>query len=552
MTSPDGGYNSEVEAIRSREYAHMSGGIYLDHSGATIYAKSLIESFHKKLLSNNLYGNPHSENSPAKFSSGMIDEVREKTMRFLGADPEHFDLVFVANATAAIKLVADSFRDLATRSKSQTFWYGYHKDSHTSLVGVREYTYGQHYCFKSDQDVQFWLESPTAMQQYGEGDIGLFAYPGQSNMTGRRLPLSWSGQIRDNDHLRNVYTLFDAAALSMTFPMESVFRDVDHAPDFTCVSFYKIFGFPDLGGLVVRRDSGHILALRNYFGGGTVTMISVAQGQTWHRKKGLEGHTYNIHDGVEDGTLPFHNILALGEAIDVHKKLYGSMTMISSHTSYLISRLHRGLSEIHHSNGRPVCMIYNEKGQAFNDPEKQGSVVAFNVVKASGDYISYTEVERLANAAGIYIRSGGKNRVCNPGGIVSALGYDPWMMERALAAGHSCGAEGLAIINRRPTGIVRASVGAMTTKHEVDAFLDFMHTTFAEHDKQPAASVQTTPYSPTSEVLSEAQAHPSERLASAREPLKSSWNQPLVLEPSRYENNRPKAPNVLQQFPTVG
>jgi len=28
------------------------------------------------------------------------------------------------------------------------------------------------------------------------------------------------------------------------------------------VSFYKVFGFPDLGGLVVRKDSGHILALR--------------------------------------------------------------------------------------------------------------------------------------------------------------------------------------------------------------------------------------------------------------------------------------------------
>jgi molybdenum cofactor sulfurtransferase len=50
--------------------------------------------------------------------------------------------------------------------------------------------------------------------------------------------------------------------------MENVFRDVDQAPDFTCLSLYKIFGFPDIGALVVRKESGHILTLRRYFGGG--------------------------------------------------------------------------------------------------------------------------------------------------------------------------------------------------------------------------------------------------------------------------------------------
>lgn len=67
----------------------------------------------------------------------MVDSVREKTLRLFGADPKHFDLVFVANATAAIKLVGDSFRDLAEKTRSGSFWYGFHKDSHTSLVGVR-------------------------------------------------------------------------------------------------------------------------------------------------------------------------------------------------------------------------------------------------------------------------------------------------------------------------------------------------------------------------------------------------------------------------------
>jgi molybdenum cofactor sulfurtransferase len=76
----------------------------------------------------NLYGNPHSASDPATLSGLLVDSIREQALRFFSADPEHFDLIFTANATAAIKLVAEAFRDLATAdSLSSTFWYGYHK-----------------------------------------------------------------------------------------------------------------------------------------------------------------------------------------------------------------------------------------------------------------------------------------------------------------------------------------------------------------------------------------------------------------------------------------
>src|ERR1700685_3175797 len=107
----------------------------------------------------NLYGNPHSESHPAKLSDYVVNSVREKALRFLGADPEHFDLVFTANTTSAIKLVAETFRDLGlANSATKGFWYGYHKDSHTSLVGVREYADGSSHCFSSDKEVEDWLE----------------------------------------------------------------------------------------------------------------------------------------------------------------------------------------------------------------------------------------------------------------------------------------------------------------------------------------------------------------------------------------------------------
>lgn len=513
LTLTESPYEKPVEKIRKEEYPHMSNGVYLDHGGTTIYAQSTIKRFAQK-MSANLYGNPHSANDPAKFAGEMVDSVREKTLRFLGADPRHFDLVFVANATAAIKLVADCFRDLSEQTRTGTFWYGYHRDAHTSLVGVRELTKGphSHRCFESDAEVEDWIEGSNSFGQLS-GSLALFAYPGQSNLTGRRLPLTWTGRIRHDrtKRLRNTYTLLDAAALAMTSPMSHVFEDPETAPDFTCVSFYKIFGFPDVGGLIIRKDSGHILALRKYFGGGTVNMVS-AVGGAWHVSKGLETNNTHeseqhggggLHEGLEDGTLPFHSLLALGEAIDVHKELFGSMKNISAHTSMLVRRLYQGMKGIRYDNGQPLCKIYHsgeedlllesgggKKGnEVYGDARAQGATVAFNVFREDGTYESYAMVEKMANDRGIYVRSGG---VCNPGGVFTALQYEPWQLNRAKSAGHHCGSNGLSIISELPTGVVRASLGAMSTTQDVNTFLSFLRETFLEKDGLPMPMTKTS------------------------------------------------------------
>ncbi|KAB8298978.1 hypothetical protein EYC80_001118 [Monilinia laxa] len=469
-------YNQKVETFREEEYPMMTGKTYLDHAGTTVYAKSLIDKFSGEMVGN-LYGNPHSASAPAQLSGIIVDSVREQALRFLGADPAHFDLVFTSNATAAIKLVAESFRDLALESStSGSFWYGYHKDAHTSLVGPREHTHGQHHCFTSDQEVEDWLLGYRALPGRREDDEtpGIFAFPGQSNMTGRRLPLSWSKKLRKSTRIshQNTYSLLDAAGLATTAQLD--FSDPEAAPDFTVLSFYKIFGFPDLGALIVRRKSAHILTWRKYFGGGTVSSLTVLHEASYHRKDAT------IHDGLEDGTLPFHSIIALGCAIDVHRDLYGSMAKISSHTMFLTRRLYEGLSSLRHFNGRPVCEIYHDATNTlpYSDTNTQGATIAFNILRPDGSYVSYSTVEQLANQKDIYVRAGG---LCNPGGIASYLKVAPWHFKRAWSAGHRCSeSENTEIINGKPTGVVRASLGAMSILSDVDIFLAFMLETFVE------------------------------------------------------------------------
>ncbi|KAL2199935.1 pyridoxal phosphate-dependent transferase [Corynascus similis CBS 632.67] len=512
-------YSKSVELIRQEEYPHMNQGTYLDHGGATVPA---LATLHRTtaLLSRDLYGNPHSANRPAARSTAAIETVRSAALAFLGADPAHFDLVFTANATAAIKLVGDAFRDIGEDNGNGAsgggFWYGYHREAHTSLVGVRELVgpAGAHHCFVAgDDEVEAWLDGKIEVRgdncgaAPGSGSrsrLSLMAWPGQSNLTGRRLPTArWAGRVRENGRRRGVaaaawrdtYTLLDAAALAMTSGLGGVFADPEAAPDFVCVSFYKIFGFPDLGGLVVRKDSGHILTLRKYFGGGTVSMVS-AVGAAWHVSKGSnvgtggatgEGHGGALHEALEDGTLPFHSILALGEAIDVHTELYGSMRNISAYTTALMKRMYRGMRALRYGNGQPLCKVYEEdsKGSGFGDAQRQGSTVAFNVFRADGCYEPYDVVESLANDRRIYVRSGG---ICCPGGMFTALQYEPWQLRRARSAGHHCGAGGIGLINELPTGVVRASLGAMSTVEDVDRFLGFLRETFIAREDSAYAS----------------------------------------------------------------
>ncbi|KAL8925379.1 MAG: hypothetical protein Q9172_002259 [Xanthocarpia lactea] len=84
--------------------------------------------------------------------------------------------------------------------------------------------------------------------------LGLFAYPAQSNMNGRRLPLDWAGRLRRSASKVNkeMYSLPDAAAFVATAQLD--LSDPENAPDFTTPSFYKIFGFPDLGVSILRKD----------------------------------------------------------------------------------------------------------------------------------------------------------------------------------------------------------------------------------------------------------------------------------------------------------
>ncbi|KAF2209845.1 hypothetical protein CERZMDRAFT_69689 [Cercospora zeae-maydis SCOH1-5] len=460
-------YDAYIEDMRKTEYPMLeSGALYLDHAGTTLYSKTHLDRFHADMLAN-LYGNPHSASASSQRSTLEIENVRYDVLRLFDADPDVFDLVFTANTTAAIKLVVEAFR-----GQQDGFWFGYHVDSHTSLVGVREVA-KEHRCFESDAEVDSWLRrEPT------HNGTRLFAYPAQSNMNGRKLPRDWIGQCR----IQNTYSLLDAAAYAATSPLR--LNHVECAPDFTVLSFTKLFGFPDLGALIVRKDCSHLFQKRKYFGGGTVDMVVCLQEQ-WHASK-----TGTPHEQLEDGTVPVHSILALKSAMNAHRQLYQSLDRIAEHTTALSKQLYDRLAALRHANGQTICRVYKHPNSSYGDSNTQGPTIAFNLRDGKGRWVSNTEVEKLASIKNIHLRTGG---LCNPGGVATALDLAPWEMHENFSAGFRCGSDN-DVMNGKPTGMVRISLGAMSTRSDATKFLEFVEEFFV--DPTPAtASVPSSPVS---------------------------------------------------------
>lgn len=53
---------------------------------------------------------------------------------------------------------------------------------------------------------------------------------------------------------------------------------------------------------------------------------------------------------------------------------------------------------------------------------------------------------------GIQLTSDEKIGVCCPGGVFTALEYEPWHLQRAFSAHHVCGPDGISLIQQMPTG----------------------------------------------------------------------------------------------------
>jgi selenocysteine lyase/cysteine desulfurase len=282
------------------------------------------------------------------------------------------------------------------------------------------------------------------------GHEKLFAFPAQSNFTGvqHSLDLAARAQARGWD------VLLDAAAFVPTSRLD--LQRV--SPQFVCVSFYKMFGYPTgVGCLLVRNDA---LARfhRPWFAGGTVNFATV-EGQR-HLLAPREA-------GFEDGTLNYLSIAAVQIGLE-HLTAIGFdaiHTRVRCLTAWLLDRL----VALRHSNGRPMVRIYGPITTTM-----RGGIVTMNFYDPAGHLLDYRRIEELAGAQHISLRTG---CFCNPGAAETAEGITDDDISAALAVRADLTLPlFLQFVSRRngkSVGAIRASLGLASNFADADRFVRF-------------------------------------------------------------------------------
>ncbi|XP_015082926.1 molybdenum cofactor sulfurase [Solanum pennellii] len=466
-----------IDEIRATEFKRLNDTVYLDHAGATLYSESQMEAVFKDLNSN-LYGNPHSQSTCSLATEDIVGKARQQVLSFFNASPREYSCIFTSGATAALKLVGETF----PWSSNSSFMYS--MENHNSVLGIREYALSKGAAaFAVDiEDTHVGeSESPQSnlkltqhhIQRRNEGGVlkegmtgntyNLFAFPSECNFSGRKFDPNLIKIIKEeserilesSQYSRGCWlVLIDAAKGCATNPPNlSKFK-----ADFVVFSFYKLFGYPTgLGALIVRKDAAKLMK-KTYFSGGTVT-AAIADVDFFKRREGVE-------EFFEDGTISFLSITAIQHGFKIINML--TTSSIFWHTTSIAAYVRNKLLALKHENGEFVCTLYGLLSS------EMGPTVSFNMKRPDGTWYGYREVEKLATLAGIQLRTG---CFCNPGACAKYLGLSHLDLLSNIEAGHVCW-DDRDILHGKPTGAVRVSFGYMSTFEDAMKFVNFVETNF--------------------------------------------------------------------------
>ena len=439
-----------MDRLRETEYARLDdlGHIYLDYTGGGVYADSQLRE-HMALMQNNIFGNPHSNNPTSTAMTGLVERTRAYVLKFFNADPEEYTAVFTANASAALKLVGESYPFTPESHYLLSF------DNHNSVNGIREFARS-----KGARVTYLPMEMPNLnidreklsghLSDAQPGANNLFAYTAQSNFSGVKHPLEFIAQAQ----AAGWDVLLDAAAFVPSNRLDlRVWK-----PDFVSMSFYKIFGYPTGVGCLVAKKTALDKLVRPWFAGGTITLVSV---------QGMKHNMAQYEAAFEDGTVNYLNIAGVEIGLKFIESI--GMDVITERVRCLTGWLVEELQSLEHGNGKPLVRIYGT-----TDLDKRGGTVAVNLYDPAGKLIDYRRVEELANERNISLRTG---CFCNPGANEIAEGLTIEEIEAGFmgeSKAMPAFVEYLEHTSGKSSGAVRISVGLATNFGDVYKFMAFM------------------------------------------------------------------------------
>lgn len=437
--------------LREREYQRLDaqGHVYLDYTGGGLYGASQLQA-HMALLSEGVFGNPHSSNPTSMAMTELDEAARDKVFSYFNADRDEYEVIFTSNASAALRIVGESYPFETDGQYVLAF------DNHNSVNGIREFARSKHapitYVPVLPPDLRLDADAMrAALDKPISGGNNLLAFPAQSNFSGVQHDLSWI----EYAHERGWDVLVDCAAFAPTNRL-----DINALqPDFVPLSFYKMFGYPTgIGALIVRRSMLEKLR-KPWFAGGTITIATV------------QADKHYLEDGFaafEDGTIDYLNLPAVKTGLE-HIETVGIDTIherVVALTAYLLDEL----SALKHDNGEALVRIYGPL-----TTEQRGGTLALNLYDPNGVIFDYRQIEATANEVNISIRTG---CFCNPGaGEVAMQIYAEELREQLDATDRMTFQDLLIAMtedgSHDTVGAVRVSVGLATSFRDVYFFVSF-------------------------------------------------------------------------------
>lgn len=422
--------------------------------GGALYPESLI-NVHTEFLRTNILGNTHSVSNSSRLSLQCADEARATLLSFFNADPDDYTVVFTANATAALKLVGESY----PFTPQSTLVLG--TDSHNSVHGLREFSShkGARTTYINSTPVG-GLDPGTAetillqnRPQSKDQAPSLFVLTALSNVTNSKNDLSLIGYAASLGY----HTVVDAAALAPTCPFSLANLGVDAV----AVSFYKMFGFPTGVGALVVKMSFLAQLQRPWFAGGTVDVVQVPGS--------IVTRANEPHERFEDGTI---NYLTLPAVVYGLRFLTAYLPFLPLRLSCLIHFMTRTLLQLRHdTTNTPIVQILSRlpgrRLKSIGEQSDTGSTVSMLFYGPDGNLLPNSFIEHAAAGNKISLRTG---CVCNPGGAAAILGIEEDM--QCLYPGvtlkdfeHHMG---------RELGVVRISLGLASNFQDVWRVLEFV------------------------------------------------------------------------------
>lgn len=438
-----------LDELRRAEFSRLDvqGHVYLDYTGGCLYPARLLRE-HTELLQRSVLGNPHSQNPTSLAATRLVEQARDDVLHYFRADPDEYLVIFTANASAALKLLGESY------PFDPDGHFLLVADNHNSVHGIREFARARGAGITYIPLDPASLRAPDPLPYLEAARCShprLFAFPAQSNFSGVQHPLAWVEMA----HACGYDVLLDVAAFVPTNRLDlSQVR-----PDFAPISFYKMFGYPTGVGALIARRTALAKLQRPWFAGGTVQLVST------------KADLHVLAQGAaafEEGTVNYLGLPAISNGLRLLDEI-GIETIherVIALTGYALA----GMQALRHSNGAPLAVIYGP-----GDAQARGGAIAFNLIDAAGDLFPYQQVEAEANAAMLSIRSG---CFCNPGAGEYSLTHSGEEVRRCVDEASTEGSFDLKrfhdCLGHKATGAVRASLGLVSNFADVQSFLGFL------------------------------------------------------------------------------